>query len=149
MLIYKKSRQGGFTLIEMLIAVLIVGILMAVVVPSYQSSLAKSRRADARNALMELATKQELFFAQNSKYTTEISDAGTGLGLGRTSSEEGYYGLTATACSGGNINRCYQLRAQAKSPQKERDPNCYRMFIDNTGKKWSKKNGGAETEGCW
>ena len=54
----------GFTLIELMIAVAIVGILAGIAYPSYQDSVRKSRRADAQGALLGFANAMERYFTQ-------------------------------------------------------------------------------------
>lgn len=141
------TNKKGFTIIEILIVVVVIGILAAVVLPSYQSSVAKSRRADARAALADLAVKQEKFFAQNNTYTTEIS-AETGLAVGRTTSRALFYNLTVTACAGGAISRCYLLTATATGLQAD-DHDCYSLAMDNVGRKTAKDYGSNDTPYCW
>ncbi len=60
--------QRGFTLIEVMIVVAIVGILAAIAYPSYRDSVLKGRRAQARTALMELLQQQERYMTQNNCY---------------------------------------------------------------------------------
>ena len=141
------TNKKGFTIIEILIVVVVIGILAAVVLPSYQSSVAKSRRADARAALADLAVKQEKFFAQNNTYTTEVS-AETGLSLGRTTSRALFYNLTVTACAGGAISRCYLLTATTTGLQAD-DKQCVTLSMDNVGRKTATKYGGDSTPDCW
>ena len=69
---YKKNK--GFTLIELIVAVAIVGILAAIAIPSYQDSVRKSRRSDAKGALMGLANAMERYFTATSSY---LGAAGT------------------------------------------------------------------------
>lgn len=64
-----KHSQHGFSLTELVIAVAIIGILAAVAYPSYQDSIQKSRRADAKAALLELAQFMERTFIENKSYT--------------------------------------------------------------------------------
>jgi len=82
------KKQKAFTLIEVMIVVVIVAILAAIAVPSYQDSIRKTRRADAKEALMRIAALQERYFFTNNKYGT-ASD----LGVGSTS-QEGYYTIS-------------------------------------------------------
>ena len=68
----KKAR--GFTMIELMIAVAVVGILGAIAFPNYSDHVRKGRRSDAQTALMELAQKQEVFYARNASYTVDMTD---------------------------------------------------------------------------
>jgi len=93
------NKASGFSLIELMIVVVIVGILLAISVPAYQGYVLRSHRADGHASLVDIAARQERFVAQNNTYTTEIS-ANTGLGIGSTTSREGYYNMTVGACGG-------------------------------------------------
>jgi type IV pilus assembly protein PilE len=64
----KYKFESGFTLVELMVAVAIVGILAAIAVPSYQESMRKSRRADAQGALMNFANGMERLYTENSTY---------------------------------------------------------------------------------
>lgn len=70
-------RQRGVTLVELLTVVLIVGILAAIVVPSYQDSVRKARRADGQAVMMELAQWMERFYTENGRY--DQNRAGTAV----------------------------------------------------------------------
>jgi type IV pilus assembly protein PilE len=142
----KKAR--GFTLIELFIVLVIVAILASIAVPSYQASVQKSRRADGKSALLDLAARSEKFFAQNNSYTTEVSGA-NGLALGRTTSTDGYYDLTVAACGGGAITRCYLLTATARGVQAD-DEGCAKLLLDNASRKTAlDSDGNAAVEECW
>lgn len=60
--------QRGFTLIELLIAVAVMAILAAIAMPSYQNSIRKARRMDARTALTTIAQLMERYNTQNNTY---------------------------------------------------------------------------------
>ncbi|AQA20171.1 hypothetical protein BST95_06395 [Halioglobus japonicus] len=142
----KRRAEQGFTLIEVMIVVVIVGILLAVALPSYQEALQKGRRADGKAFLTEAANRQEQYMLDRSTYTTTLSE----LGLG-TQSDEGHYTVTASACASGDLTRCYVLTATptGTSPQ-DGDEDCFTFSLDSSGSKRAlKKDGTAATALCW
>jgi type IV pilus assembly protein PilE len=70
------AKDRGFSLIELLIAMVIVGILAAIAFPSFQSSMQKSRRADAKGALMGFANAMERYFTVNNTYLGAAAGGG-------------------------------------------------------------------------
>ena len=100
-------NNKGFSLIELMIVLAIIGVLSAIAYPSYDSYMKKSRRADAKIALQAMADRQERFYLQNNTYTNIIAN------VGGTGTEKNYYvlsidsadvnafALTATAVAGG------------------------------------------------
>ncbi len=71
-----KKQINGFTLIELMIVVAIIGILAAVAYPAYQDQVSKTRRTDAQGTLMSLANAMERFFIQQNTFATAAVGAG-------------------------------------------------------------------------
>ena len=97
-------RQNGFTLIEMMIVVAIIGILAAIAIPNYQEYVKKSRRTDATVMISAIQQAQEKFRANNTTYSNNFGTGGLNLATGATAtfkdSDNGYYKLTiGTTCS--------------------------------------------------
>jgi len=73
-----KAKLAGFTLIELMIAVAIVGILATIAATSYQRQVIQSHRTDARTALLDLAGREEKLFSTTNQYTAIPSALGYG-----------------------------------------------------------------------
>lgn len=83
----QPDRSSGFSLIELMVAVVIVAILAAIAVPSYSSYVVRGSRAAAQTQLLELAGLQEKIFLNSNAYTPSVAAAYNGTsagGLGRT-----------------------------------------------------------------
>ena len=74
----KRSRFSGFTLIELMIVVAIVGILATSAYPSYQEYVRRSARAEARAAVLNMAQLQERNFSDRGAYVSVTGGSGTG-----------------------------------------------------------------------
>ncbi len=136
----KKKRSKGFTLLELMIAVVIVGILAAYAIPSYQESVKKSRRSDAKGALYQLANGMERHFTENSTYKnaadanddgTADSDTGTPVAsifAAQNSLSENYSFNISTATT-----TTYLLQAIPISTSAQAGDRCGTMTLTQTG----------------
>ena len=140
-MVQKGKGAAGFTLIEMMIVVAVIGILAAIAYPSYTNYVMRARRADGREMLQRVAAAQERFYTNRNQYTIDVTGAG-GLNLGSASSEGGHYTVAAVVPAGGQT---YVLTA---TPQGAQAPDvCADLTINNVG---SRGYSGSSTNGsCW
>jgi type IV pilus assembly protein PilE len=144
-----KQPQYGFTLIELMVTVAIVGILASIAIPSYQGSVMKSRRADAKGVLLGLANAMERHFTETNSYcdaggTGGASTCGTGTNDTGTPSfysipteTANFYTVTISAATASS----YTLSAAPIGVQSS--DACGTLTITQTGAK------SATTTGCW
>ena len=135
------AKTQGFTLVELMVVVLIIGILFGFAMPSYERSVLRAHRADAQGILLDISAREERFLSQNNSYTTNIS-AATGLNLGSTTSSEGYYNLAVAAGGTGNIATSYLVTATATGGQTG-DTDCTTITYSSAGVK------SGTTGNCW
>jgi len=144
------NRAKGFTLMELMIVVAIISIIATIAYPSYQNSVKKARRGDAKGAMEGLAQAMERHFTANNTY----------LGAGTTGGNTGaptiyptqspidggtkFYNLTIQAATATTFTlRATPINGQVGDGMLE---------LDNTGaRRWDADNGGtfSATENTW
>ncbi|ARU89811.1 type IV pilin protein [Pseudomonas sp. M30-35] len=143
-------RQKGFTLMELMIVVAIIGILAAIAYPSYQDYVLRSGRSDGQAWLMRIMQAQERFYSQNQTYTTNLGAGGLAMGVAANAaviSEDQRYSITAAACANVTIANCVMLSAAPQGAQ-ARDNECGTLTLNSRG---TKGEGGtaASFQDCW
>lgn len=97
-----KHFNRGFTLIEVMIVVAIIGILAAIAYPSYDEYVKRGNRTEGQAFLSDVAARQERYFSQNNAYITKTDDVSK-LGLSDVNSPTRKYTITVAAGDGGYL----------------------------------------------
>lgn len=142
--------QRGFTLIELMVVIAIVGVLVAIAYPSYTDYITRSKRATAKSFLVALADQQEHFFNDNKRYAIDLNELGYGNAF-ITIDRQGN-AIPALAAdriyAAGVVNvtaTSYLALAVPQLAQAINDTDCGNMMLDQAG---FKSNSGAGTD-CW
>lgn len=139
-----RRQQRGFTLIELMIAVAVVGILATIAISSYRSQTMRSNRTDGRAELLQIQLAEQKYYLQNNTFTANLAAAPpAGLGM-PTTSPRGYYTLAVAAGGTGTLATSFQVTATAVGGQTQDDPNCLTLQIDDTGTRTPN-----DASGCW
>ncbi len=139
-----RCLQSGFSLLELMIAVVVVGILVAIAYPSYSEQMNKARRTDARVPLMDVVNRQEQFLLDHNQVAGNMTLLGYAANPYIT--PEGYYSI-AVATTGCGTTPCYSFTATPVSGNAQAyDTRCTTFSIDSKG---SKTATGAASTLCW
>lgn len=123
------KRDQGFSIIELLVVVAILGILAAIAIPAYTKYVTNARRADGKAALVDAAQRMERHFTNNHIFGVIESGSYTGANIA-AESESGYYALEVTAANA----TAFTIQATAQGKQAS-DTLCATMTINQLGQK--------------
>ncbi len=129
------ERNAGFTLLELMVAVAVIGILAAIALPSYEEFMRKGRRSEARNAMLEMAQMQERYFSNNLSYIA-VAGAPAASSFGQNYSGKATaptYSIAVAASAGLPITASFTITATIASGYA--DPSCGTMTLNNLGDK--------------
>ena len=134
----------GFTLIEVMITVAIMGILVSVALPSYNAQVVRTRRATASACLMELAQYMERVYTSNLRYDT---NNGAATDLPATPCRSELTGTYSFGFSGTAQARSFTLAATPQGNQATRDTGCGVLSINQASIK--SVSGAKPVKDCW
>lgn len=153
-----RTHQKGFTLIELMMAVAIIGIIAAIAIPNYMDYMDRSKRSVGMALLQELAALQERRFAQTSAYVTSNADLNKLVGSSkellnsgggaaqRVVSENQYYQVSVASVAGDGGYTLTATPGPAFS-----DPACGNLTLNALGVKGRSASGAGAlpVEQCW
>ncbi len=136
------KKQNGFTLIELMVAVAIVGILASIALPNYTEYVKRASRAEAAAALLDAANKEEQFFVDNREYTKTFSDLGI-----ENKTENKHFELSIEL---NTEKTTFTITAKPIAGVVKDDADCKELSITDVGLKGAKgKKGNSDINYCW
>lgn len=133
----KNKFNKGFTLLELLVVVVIIGILAAIALPQYKKAVEKARMTEAITMIEKIAEAQERFYMVNGNYTRDINDLDIdvpgediiyGTGDNDIPGKQGLYFVFAASNAAGNQEK---IAVVSRNPQAKK----YTLWIDKKGHK--------------
>lgn len=169
-----RTGPNGFSLIELMIVVTIIGILMGIALPSYQQYVYRSNRALAKTAIMKISSQQENFYNDRKAYATALTQFNVGTSVinypantvylqhdgsfNSTNSGGSIYSLTLGAYTAATVANCtvsgtattlqYAIKATPVNTQ-AKDKSCQSLCYGSPGDKGAVNLLGASSPDCW
>lgn len=142
----RKSKQHGFTLIELMITVAIVGILASVALPSYNDYIRRGQIPEAFNALSDFRTKMEQYYQDNRNYGSAAACADNATAIAWNGFSPAGAKYFTYACATSNTQQSYTITATGSGG---RATGHVYTINQNGDRATSQFKGGSVTASCW
>ncbi|MDH3871761.1 MAG: prepilin-type N-terminal cleavage/methylation domain-containing protein [Gammaproteobacteria bacterium] len=138
-----RDKENAFTLVELMIVVAIIGIIVAFGYPAYRDQVIKARRADGMAFLLDIADREERFYADRATYTTTITDLGY---ADANSPEGGYYSASISDDPADDLTITFTITVTPQNGQ-DADTKCGAFTLTSLGAK--SVGGTSSVVDCW
>lgn len=143
---FRLSAFRGFTLLELVVTVGIVGVLATIAMPSWNHALHKARRSEARTGLLAIQHAQERFYLNHLRYSADLP-GDTGLRLPEHGESGDYLFQLQTSSDGQQYRATATARAQGRQ---HGDRHCRVFVVDELGRREAHDaNGQLSVIRCW
>ncbi|WP_019025461.1 MULTISPECIES: type IV pilin protein [unclassified Thioalkalivibrio] len=135
-----RNRQAGFTLIEVMIVVAVIGLLAAIAYPSYQNHVLKAQRSDAHEALLRIQMEQGRHRLNNPQYAEGLTELGYSSDV--IDSTDGHYRVHIESASGSRFT------VVATPQDRQTRDACTSISLQSSGGS-ATRNGAPSGSMCW
>jgi type IV pilus assembly protein PilE len=156
-----KGRNRGFTLVELIVAMVILATLAAIAIPSYSSYVLKAHRTEVKSALLDAASLEERYFSTINTYTSDPTKLGYGVAAPPITVGNGqYYWIQSitiypasppTPLSPGGTPATYLITAVPNPGSMQvSDTDCWQWTVSSAGQQTAATQSGTDnTAACW
>jgi type IV pilus assembly protein PilE len=158
---FGRRLAAGFTLVELMVVVIIVAILAAIAIPGYEHEVQESRRTEARTAILDLAAREQRYFATENTFTNSFGNLGystAGSSPASITVGSGYYQVVVNVPAvnppdpnAGNLAPpSFSITATPVTGSSQAsDSACTSFTIDSAGYQSAQSTTGDDTATCW